>query len=386
MRDRVQALIQNAQRRGPDVESRARRPLDLLSDVLTRLQVNIDSQMLVFSKTSVQATRVSPEHPRAIYFGDDVAVAYVPDASTLEIAAVDPVQGPVFYTMSLDATATIARGTSCLQCHHGPNTAGIPGLYVGSVIPGPTGMPLHGESAIITDHRSDFRDRWGGWYVTARRGEQPDRANAVATSPAEPETLVREARQNLADLTGRFKADGYPTLTSDIVALMTFEHQTQMTNRLTRVGWEARIAAHEGRRDIFADQSLATDLEDLVSYMLFEGEAPITEPIEGVSTFTQSFAARGPRDRRGRSLRDFDLRTRLFRYPLSYMIYSEAFDALPEVVRDRLYRRLFEVLSGQDRSARFGHLSTEDRGAIMEILRETKRSLPSSWRTSQRAR
>src|SRR3954464_1261794 len=159
----------------------------LLPELLALLDVRTDSQMLVFSKTSVQAARISPERPRAIYFNDDVAVAYVPGAPVLEIAAVDPVQGAIFYTASLDDSgkAAIARGQTCLACHQGPNTAGVPGMYVGSVIPGPTGAPLQDESAIITDHRTPFRDRWGGWYVTARRGEERDRANAVAANPAE---------------------------------------------------------------------------------------------------------------------------------------------------------------------------------------------------------
>src|SRR5262249_46626920 len=161
-----------------------------------RLGISPDSQMLVFSKTSNQASRISPEVPRAVYFTDDVAAGYVPGGPSLEVAAVDPNQGPVFYSVSASGTGRpdIARRETCLRCHRGPNTAGVPGLYVGSVIPGPGGEPLRDETAIITDHRSDFRDRWGGWYVTARRGEQRDRANAVAPNPAAPEALVRESR------------------------------------------------------------------------------------------------------------------------------------------------------------------------------------------------
>ena len=69
------------------------------------------------------------------------------------------------------------------------------------------------------------------------------------------------------------------------------------------------------------------------------------------------------------------MRTRMFRYPCSYMIYSEAFDAMPPVVRDRVYRRMWEVLSGKDTSAPFAHLSAADRKAIYEILRATKPGL-----------
>jgi hypothetical protein len=355
-----------------------------LPTLLKQLDINPDSQLLVFSKTSVQSTRISPEHPRAIYFADDAAVGFVPGSPTLEVTAIDPAWGPMFYAVSIDGTgnAAIGRSESCLHCHHGPNTAGVPGIYVGSVIPRPTGAPSRDDqTAIITDHRTPFAERWGGWYVTAKRGEPRDRANAVALNPADPEALVRSASQNLTSLAGFFDRSPYLAPTSDIVALMTFEHQTQVTNLLTRVAWEARMEKADGpgtptraserdaeaahaTRDRSAHATLDADIADLVGCMLFSGEAPLKEPVEGVSTFAATFAARGPRDRRGRSLRDFDLHTRLFRYPLSYMIYSAQFDALPDAVRQRVYTRLFEVLHGVDRAA------------ILEILRDTKNDLP----------
>ena len=297
--------------------------------------------MLVFSKTSIQASRISPEHPRAIYFNDDTAVASVPGAPQMEVVSIDPVQGPIFYTVAAEGGAPVrARTETCLACHHGPNTAGVPGIYVGSVIPGPSGAPLRDSSAIITDHRTPFRDRWGGWYVTSKRGEQPDRANATALDPADPDDLVRESRQNLTTLTTLFDASAYLSPSSDIVALMTFEHQTQAINLMTRVGWEARMAA--AGADLAA--SLDTDIDELVDYMLFKGEPPLREPLEGTTTFARTFAARGPRDPGGRSLRDFDLRRRLFRYRLSYTIYSAQFDALPAGVKARIFRRLFDRL------------------------------------------
>jgi len=356
-----------------------------LDRLLAHLAIDPASQMLVFSRTSVQAARVSPATPRAVYFSDRTAVAYVPGAPSVEIIGTDPMQGPIFYTLEIagGGLPSITRRHTCLSCHLGPNTAGVPGLYVGSVIPGPTGAPLRDESAIITDHRSPFEDRWGGWYVTARRGEQRDRANAVASDPAEPASLRRESRQNLTSLMGLVDVAPYPAATSDIVALMVFEHQTQMANLITRVSWEARMALAANPDDDLARGVVAQDSEALVAYMLFEGEAPLVEPVEGVSSFARSFATRGPRDRRGRSLRDLDLRTRLFRYPLSYMIYSEAFDALPARARDAIYSRLLDVLSGREPGGRWSHLDDSDRRAILEIVAATKRDLPASWHARQ---
>ncbi len=330
-----------------------------LAALLERLHINPDSQALVFSKTSFQAAKISPKNPRAIYFNDDAAVGYVPGGAGIEVAAFDPRQGAVFYTFS---NGEFKRSEACLRCHQGPATMGVPGMFVGSVFPNSAGQPS-AQGAIITDHRTAFADRWGGWYVNAKRGEQKDRANSMALDPAEPEQLT--GRQNLTTLAGLFDFSPYLRPVSDIVALMTFEHQTQMMNYFTRLGWESRMGHVE-----------AADIEAALGYMLFVDEVPLIEPIEGVSTFTKTFPQRGPRDSKGRSLRDFDLQTRMFRYPLSFCVYHPAFDALPEDVRGRLYRRLWEVLSGANRSEKFARLSGEDRRAILEILRETKGGLP----------
>lgn len=320
----------------------------------------------MFSKTSFQATKISPRNPRAIYFTDDVAVGWVRGGDGYEIAATDPNDGVVFYTLGAQKSdrPQLARRDVCLKCHQGSATLGVPGIFVGSVFPNPLGTPYRLDS-IITDHRTAFKDRWGGWYINAKRGEQPDRANAVAPDPADPEALDSEGARNLTSLIRKFDPTGYLSPVSDIVALMTFEHQTQITNLITRVNWEQRLG-----------MSVDGDIEAMVEYMLFADEAPLREPVEGVSTFTATFPERGPRDRRGRSLRDFDLKTRLFRYPLSYMIYSAEFNALPSEVKQRVYRRLNEVLSNQDQSEKFARLSEDDRRAILEILRDTKPDWP----------
>ena len=359
-----------ATRLGKEIAS-AEVKLDLPS-LLERLGIHTDSQALVFSQTSFQATKISPRNPRAIYFNDEVAVGWVRGGEGIEVAALDPRQGVVFYSL---ADGKLVRRQECLHCHIGSATLGVPGMFVGSVYPNAFGRPDR-TGAIITDHRTPFADRWGGWYVNAARGQQRDRSNATAPDPADPHALMTEGRQNLTSLFREFNTAGYLSPTSDIVALMTFEHQTQMANFFTRLGWEARIAAQEDR----PDSQIAVDTEAAVAYMLFADEAPLKEPVEGVSTFTKTFPQRGPRDRQGRSLRDFDLQTRLFRYPLSYMVYSRAFDALPEEVRARIYRRLYDVLSGQEKSAKFGRLSARDRRAILEILRDTKSGLPEYWK------
>jgi hypothetical protein len=337
--------------------------LSYLPSLLEKLGVSVDSQVLVFSKTSAQQARISPAVPRAIYFGDDVSVGFVPGSETIEIAAVDPRQGVLFYTLSAAKTDSprFLRPGGCLECHQGPATLGVPGIYVGSV-----GTSLSGRAdfrgSIVSDHRTPFADRWGGWYVTSALGPSEHHGNSFALHPADYALSPGKAL-NLESLQGRLDASRYPSPVSDIVALMTLEHQTQMTNLFTRLAWEARIAEHEE-----SQAGLTARVDEVVAYMLFEDEVPLEEPIRGVSTFAASFARRGPRDSRGRSLRDFDLERRLFRYPLSYMVYSEAFDALPDSVRDRVYRRLFESLTDREGDA------------VLSILKDTKPGLPAYFK------
>jgi len=315
-----------------------------LPAVLRELGISTDSQALVFSKTSFQAGRISPKNPRAIYFNDESAVGWVRGGSGIEIASLDPKQGVIFYT--LPATAmdrpVFARHEECLRCHQGPSTMGIPGIFIGSVFPGPTGAPDR-TGAIITDHRTPFEDRWGGWYVSALRGEQADRANGVAPDPAEPHSLDNAGRQNLRAFTHEFNPAGYLSPISDVVALMTFEHQTQALNLIVRLGWRARLGSSD----------LDADIGVLVKYLTFADEAPLREPMEGVSSFAKTFPEKGP-------LREFDLQTRLFRYPLSYTIYSPAFDALPHGVRMRVYRMI----------------AANAPQAVLKMLQETKPDFP----------
>jgi hypothetical protein len=221
------------------------------------------------------------------------------------------------------------------------------------------------------DQRTPLENRWGGWYVSGTHGSIRHLGNAIAPDADHPFDLDEKNTQNLTSLDSKFDTTKYLVPTSDIVALMTLEHQAHMTNMITSVGQQFRRASATGTLEI-SKTALNRAVEQMVDYMLFVDEAPLRDPIKGVSTFTQTFPARGPRDESGRSLRDFDLQKRVFRYPLSYMIYSESFDAMPARARERVYQRLSEILSGQDQSSKYSHLSPEDRRAILEILQETK--------------
>jgi hypothetical protein len=377
-------LLEKRMQSGEAKLSYAQNGLGYLPSLLKNLDINPDSQILVFSKTSFQASKISTKEPRALYFNDNVAIGFVKEGEVSEVVSLDPRQGIIFSTLDIHETAKpgFARRDVCLQCHQGPATLGVPGIFISSVYPGPTGMPAFRAGAYATDHRSPLDKRWGGWFVTGMSGSQHHMGNAVALDSSRPELLELQGTQNLSSLTKKVDLTGYLAQTSDIVALMTFEHQTHMVNLFTRVGWEHRIAEHDGKlAEPAMRDKISAEIDELVDYMLFGDEVLLREPIEGVSTFSKTFPQRGPRDSKGRSLRDFDLQTRVFRYPLSYMIYSPSFDALPEAVRERIYQRLYDVLSRKDSSPRFNHLSTADRQAILEIVRETKSNLPGYWKT-----
>jgi len=355
--------------------------LGYLPSLLKNLNINADSQMLVFSKTSFQAPLISPRAPRAIFFNDSVSVGSVKGGEVLELAALDPKEGVVFYTLNVEQTGKpiFVRRDVCLQCHQVQATLGVPGIEVGSSYPKSDGTPDFSAGYTAVDHRIPIEQRWGGWFVTGKTGSVQHLGNAIAPDPENPKDLDTTDAHNLTSLASKVNLDGYLAQTSDIVALMVLEHQTRMTNLMIRVGWETRVAQYENKLDE-ATARLDTDVDELVAYMMFAEETPLKEPVEGLSAFTKTFPQRGPRDKQGRSLRDFDLRTRMFRYPLSYMIYSEAFDGMPDRVRERVYQRLYDLLTGKNTGERFARISTADRRAVLEILRETKSGLPDYWK------
>ena len=359
-----------------------------LPSLLKHLDITVDSQLLVFSKTSFQAPRISPAKPRALYFNDTVAIGSVQNGQVLEVVSLDPRQGQIFYTLDVrqsDRPRFHREAIACLQCHFSPATQNVPGLLVSSVYPSGDGSPFLRAGTFVTDHRTPIAERWGGWYVTGARGAAHHRGNAVAHDRRDPTNLDSNRSGNLTALDKRFDVSAYLTGTSDIVALLTLEHQTRMTNLITRIGWETRLAMRDGKTEEFRKR-LDFVADEIVTYMVFADEAPIREPIEGTSTFTKTFPQRGPRDKRGRSLREFDLQQRLFRYPLSYIIYSESFDSVPPLASEAIYRKLYAVLAGKDRREKFARLSPADRQAALDILRDTKSGLPAYWNDVPTAR
>lgn len=318
-----------------------------LRSVLTALNIPIESQILVFSKTGIQNAHTSPENPRAFYFNDHVVVGYIPGAPLLEMASHDPTQGVIFQTLVQSAADTVfARQSMCLSCHVSENSLDVPGILVRSNFTAIDGRAMPQLGNFVIDHRSPFAQRWGGWYVTGSIGTR-HMGNAFVTDAAAADAAIGEGTINRSTLDARVDASAYPLATSDVVALMVFDHQGRAMNLLTRLGWETRVAAADGRVD-FTRGDLRDALKATVDYLLLTDEAPLAAPVHGASTFATTFPEQGPRDRRGRSLRDLDLQTRLFKYRCSYMIYSAAFDGLPAEAKREVLSRMRQAITDRD--------------------------------------
>jgi hypothetical protein len=352
-----------------------------LRSVLEALQIPISSQSVVFSKTSLQQHYISPANPRAIYFSDNVIVAFIRNAPLLELAALDSHQGMVFYALQRGEgdQPQIVRADACLSCHEVRETLGVPGLIARSLPVSAGGQPLPEAIPFSSDHRSPFAERWGGWFVTGGTGRTRHMGNTLSSADGSAPRPARPPQQ-LASLEGKFDPDGYLSQYSDVAALMTLNHQVRMINLMTRVGYETRIALEQLQKNAqsaaAANRLIAADAGELVDYLLFVDESPLPEKFESTSGFQQQFERYGPRDRRGRTLKQLDLESRLFRYPCSYMIYSPAFDGLPQPTRDAIYARMWDILSGRDRADKYATLTPQLRADIVDILLDTKPGLP----------
>lgn len=362
-----------------------------LASVLDQLHVPAGSQTLVFSKTSFQAPRISPSTPRAVYFNDDLYIGWVQGGTVLEIASIDPKNGLVFYTLpqkQAEHPRFVRETSACLQCHQPENTGNVPLLLMRSVYPDSDGQPILPAGTFVTTEQSPLNQRWGGWYADGKL-RTIGMGNAVARDIQHPEQLTG----SMESLDRMFDVSPYLTPHSDAVALLVLAHQTHLHNLISQAAFETRQALKDdaamrlvlhtdpGEHSDTYEIRLKSACEPVVEALLFAGEAPLGGEVCGSTDYARCFQSLGPRDSSGRSLRDLDLHTRLFKYPCSYLIYSEQFNSLPEVAKAYIYRRLWQILTGRDDNKAFANLSDDQRNAVYQILMATKKDLPEYWRS-----
>ncbi|HTQ99238.1 MAG TPA: hypothetical protein VMH83_04575 [Candidatus Acidoferrum sp.] len=346
-----------------------------LDGLLQALGIDPSSQALIFSKTSLKQRYVAPALPRSLFFTDDVYVTFVPGTRSLEVAAMDPLQGPVFFDVSQDPKADKPykqETDRCLRCHdtYSMTGGGVPRFLLSSVIAGPTGDLVSHELSDITDQATPIEQRFGGWYVTGMSGKQIHRGNFIVKDINELKQQPWVGKINQASLDGFVDLKAYPRKTSDIVALMVLQHQTEVQNRLVRLNYESRkLLAGKPQP---ADAVLQELIKPVLQVMFFADEPKYADALSGNSGYQQWFEQRGPKTADGKSLRQFDLKTRTFRYRLSYLIYSDAIAALAAPVKTLLFRDIQAVLGGDAKLLDGFVLPADERDTIKAILQATR--------------
>lgn len=364
---------------------------EVVRHLLELLHIPVNSQLLVFSKTSFQKDRISPDQPRALYYTDNCYVGWVP-GGLVEIAAIDPRFGPVFYSFDPRAPAAQAgynftRDSDCMRCHGGQFVPGIPGVFARSVFATSEGEPLYRQGTEIVDYRTPFSERWGGWYVTGKHGTAVHRGNAFASEDGDKLVFNPASGANVTNLTKFFDITPYLTNSSDIVSLLVFEHQTAMQNALTRAAincrhmldYQKRLQKElkepsTGDEPHYDSVCLTFDhtADEIVDVMLFKDEADLPDGISMPTGFQKAFATNVPRDKNGDSLKDLLVSDHLFKNRCSYLIYSDSFRALPASLKHRIYTRLASALDPKKPNPRYNYIHDSERKRIAAILHETQ--------------
>ena len=366
---------------------------EMLRALLREFQVPVASQVVVFSKTSLQRQRIRPDHPRVIYFSDSAYIGWVP-GGLMEVTTVDPVLGPIFYALDpvglrSNTPSAFVRDNDCLRCHGGTFVRGIPSVFVRSLYTDAEGEPMLRHGSEVVDFRTPFENRWGGWYVTGKHGAALHRGNVFAQEKQDQLVVDFKRGANLASLSGFFETQDYPLNGSDIVALLVLEHQTTMQNTLTRASVNCRRML-EYQKNLQRDlkEPVTEDLtydsvksvfessaREITDDMLFQGEAQLPHGLEGSPAFQSAFQSNSRRTTDGQSLKDFSLKGHIFANRCSYMIYSDSFLQLPVQLKRRVYDRLARVLKSKDSDSRYAYLGAEERARITRILSETHSEL-----------
>ena len=347
-----------------------------LPALLKALNISEESQVLVFSKTSFQKELISAKTPRAIYFNDENYVGMVNGSDTLELSAVDSQVGAVFYTLNQskeEMPKIIRNNDDCLDCHSSVRTQSVPGIVIRSIFLDKTDS----LKTSVVNHRTPLNERWGSWYVTGSSGNMSHLGNII-NAKGQP-----QKSSNINSLKEYFNTENYLRDSSDIAALMVFEHQAHMTNLITRANFRTRVTLHrqkginernktsENHISEFAMDEIRRNCESLVKYLFFSEEAKLTDQISFNAEFTKAFYQNSPKDSNGRFLKKIKGKDRLFEYPVSFMIYSNTFSALPAKAREIIFGRMKEILTGKDKSADFKHLSSDMKKDLLKILLET---------------
>lgn len=341
-----------------------------LVSLLKALKIPAETQMLVYSTTSLQLSLISPRSPRALYFNDEIYLGYVPGGK-IEIVSIDPELGAIFYIFDIPrggVRPVAERSRRCMNCHSDEETREVPGIVIKSVIPGPTGGSLESYRGGLSGHGIPLSDRFGGWHVTGAESLKKHWGNL--TGRFTPEGIVTTPLRPGE----RFDWSVFPVATSDLLAHLLHEHQAGFVNRVVESQYRLRTALARGRGRLLEPDRIDMErqVEELTRYLLFADEAPLPKGgIAGDAALKEAFLASARTTPGGASLRELDLKTHLFRNRCSYMIHSPLFQSLPEGFRRRVYQRIERALAASPVDPEFAYLRPDEKARIREILRVT---------------
>ena len=347
-----------------------------VSSLLGALKVPVSSQLLVYSATSMQSGIINPRNPRALYFNDEIYVGFVP-GGLVEIMGVDPELGGVFYIFDKPQPGQLPRtdrSTRCFNCHAGSATMRIPGLLAESVAPIISGASYENYRRDEQGHQIPLADRFGGWHVTSAKPFGETKANIFARSDGSGVKIVKVKPGEMWDI------EKHLLPSSDILPHLIHEHQIGFDNQVIHAAYIAREIGDKGRTPTLADDKrLNEKASALVRYILFADEAKLPPSgIVGDEQYAKDFLSNKKASGSGLSLKDLDLKTRMFKHRCSYMLYTPQWQKLPSLIKNRVYAGMKLALSGKDRN--YAYLSAQERLAIVSILRETLPDLPADWR------
>ncbi|MFC5457450.1 hypothetical protein [Prosthecobacter fluviatilis] len=350
-----------------------------LTSLLQALDIPVSSQIMVFSASSLQSEIINPRNPRALYFNEDTYLGWVP-GGLVEIIAADPEMGPMFYVFDRlrpgGPVPRVTRSTKCMNCHAGNATRRLPGLIAESLLVSRAGSSLETYRRDVQGHQIPLEDRFGGWHLTGQHNIANHKANVMGIPNAGKNEITPVNPGQFSDLSLHLLP------TSDILPNLTNEHQMGFENRLVYAIYTVRQLKSEGKGMLgaAAKEEIEERAQELARYITFADEAKFpAKGMVGDPAYVQDFLRDRKVSKAGLSLKDLDLKTRMFKHRCSYMLYTDTWKHAPKELKERVYYHMALYLREQP-DAQHAHIPPAERAAIRSILKDTLTDLPVWWR------
>ena len=312
--------------------------LNFLKSLLKELNIPESSQLQLFSTTSLQLGLINPSNPRSLYFNESIYIGYIPGGK-IEVISIDPEHGAVFYIFKVPSKKqplTITPTKRCMNCHADRELSGIPGLIIKSVLPGVNGGSLDSYRTGQPGHDVPYKDRFGGWYITDLL-DPADHSNVLGfykNGTIEKKNVLALQKKS---------THLFPNSNSEVLTHLIFDHQAGFVNRAIKSNYLLRLTQLPDNLDEH-QLNFKKSISDLVKYSLFDKEPNLSLKINQNSHFKTDFLITPHKLKTGESLRELDLKTRLFKYRCSFMLFSDFFKNNPPEIKKVVYKEIKQNL------------------------------------------